>query len=122
MAHTTTIVGNPPIRVVGSRREVTVDVAWTSAYATGGENITTQCGNGVGVPAPAPDLPLSVVNEVVDATIIAPVAASTAVEAVCLLSAFVGQTVRLKLNTAAAEVANAVDVTGLTVRMTVRGK
>lgn len=114
MSHTTTIItnavgGGPPYRIVGAQKEAQVDVAWTSNYATGGEAVTAaECG-------------LGIIEQVMDSQIVTPDAESTAVQADPEVAA-TGASVALKLNTAVAEIANALTITGLVVRLTVRGR
>lgn len=113
MSHTTAVVssgfgGGPPYRVVGAGKETTVDVTWSSNYATGGETV------------PLSELPLNVVNGVVSARVITPDAQSTAVE-VDARPSTVGDGVVVKLNAAAAESADTLAITGLVVRLVLRG-
>lgn len=114
MSHTTLNVtnavgGGPPYRIVGAQKEVQVEVVWSSNYGTGGEVVTAaECG-------------LNIIEQVMDAQIVAPDAESTAVQADPEIAA-TGASVALKLNTAVAEIANALTITGLTVRLTVRGR
>lgn len=114
MTHTSALVvpgeaiGAVPFRVVGAFKEVSLNVTWSSNYATGGETVLPS------------EFGLNYVESVLSADVITPDAENTGVA----VQAIVNSTgaVVAKLNTAVAESANALAITGLVVRLTVRGK